>query len=1038
MAKHFFFVNLAEMKYLRLLFIALGISTIAPFSLNAQMNANGASTAQQAVQLILGEGVEAFNVTSTGAANQVGTFTCNNCGIGFASGMILATGNVAVANGPNNSGAATLGGGNFGVSDPDLAMLVTSSLHDAATVTFQFVAQSDSVSFNYVFASEEYPEFANSAFNDVFGFFLSGPGISGPFSNNAINIALIPGTTLPVSINNVNATNNSQYYIPNPNTPLSTQFDAWTVPFMAFYDQLICGETYTIKLAIADALDTSWDSAVFIEANSFNLPVIDVALEMGDIGFDENTLLEGCGTANIIFTRNSNLGDSFDLELTIGGTATNGVDYTEIPEIVTFEPGQSQIIIPLTAFLDDLVEGTENIIITYVAMGNCSATMEQVLEIFIMDVAPLSVTIDDDLINCNETTTLVPEISGGYGVYSVSWEGFGAGASIEVTPSETTTYYFMVSDTCGMPPAEATVTVNVPVLPPVEAITSNPIGIDCLTELATSGSAAGGNNEYSFEWLDPNGNVISTQPAVQFEPSQPGALTLQVTDGCGETATAQQEFFFNEVPIEVTLQQNISALCLDQVTVTTAQLGGGIGNLSLVWTVNGNAGGTNASTSFVLTQPTEVQVTVSDQCGNVTSASTTIDVLPSPVTVSLPTNLSAPCVEEFEVAIATLNGGVGTFTYEWQLNGAAAGNNSTLVVNLNSQATVGVNVTDGCGNTASATAPVAITPVPISVDLGDDFVAACLEDVLVVADVTGGVPPMTYSWVLNALDQQTGADQLEFVAMGNMAVNVTVFDVCNNTATNQLNVTVPPNPPSVIVSNDTLVCKGNQANLWAEVVNPVGNMAFKWLPGNETTSSITVSPTQTTTYTVAVTDICNRTTLREVRVIVEEVTANFDFSYTSGWGIQTYNTSWPTDSDYIWDFGDGTTTTEVSPSHDFLDNSRQYVTLFAVSPNGCIDRETAMFDPIMDIFVPSAFTPNGDGVNDVFMARGHSIREFEMWIYNRWGELVFYSKDIDEPWLGEVKGGDHFGQNEVYTWKVKAVGIRNNSFERTGTVVLIR
>jgi hypothetical protein len=61
-----------------------------------------------------------------------------------------------------------------------------------------------------------------------------------------------------------------------------------------------------------------------------------------------------------------------------------------------------------------------------------------------------------------------------------------------------------------------------------------------------------------------------------------------------------------------------------------------------------------------------------------------------------------------------------------------------------------------------------------------------------------------------------------------------------------------------------------------------------------------------------------------------------------------------------------------------------------------------------------------------------------MWIYNRWGEVVFYTNDINRPWLGEVDGGDHFGRNDLYTWVVKAIGVRNNAFERTGTVVLIR
>lgn len=1032
--------NLTRMRnflFLTLFFVFMSPTTVSL----AQMVANGASTAQQAVELILGEGADVFNVTSTGQANQVGTFTCGACNIGFASGMILATGNVAVANGPNNIGSATNGGGNFGVTDPDLAQLIGVSLNDAATVTFQFVAQSDSVSFNYVFASEEYPEFANSSFNDVFGFFLSGPGINGPFTNNAINIATLPGTATPVSINNVNATNNSAFYTSNPGGPLTTQFDAFTVTLQAVYDQLICGETYTIKLAIADGGDTSYDSAVFIEANSFTLPTIDVELEIGDIGFDTNTLYEGCGSANIILTRNSNLNEEELLELTISGTAENGVDYTAIPETVVFAEGQSVVIIPLNGIFDSVPEGTESIVITYVAVGTCSSfnePVEQTLEVFIIDVPPLEVNIDDAFINCNESTTLVPEVSGGYGVYEITWDDFGTADSVEVTPGQTTEYFFTVSDTCSLDPVNSSVTVNIPVLPPVEAIVEDPIGIDCLTELAVTAEADGGNGTYSFQWFDPFGNLISEEAFVSYEPSAEGELTLVVTDGCGETGTAAQEFFFNDVPIDVELPQNLSSLCLDEVTVAPSVLEGGIGDLTLTWFIDGVNAGTGPSLSFDFESETTVEVEVNDACGNFASADATVALIPSPVSVTLPENPVAQCIEDYTLEAVNITGGVGNFTYTWTVDGSVAGTGASMVINSNDAVDVTLTVLDGCGNSGSDETTVTIEPVAISVDLGDDFVAACQADVEANAAVSGGVGPYNYNWTLNGLDNPQSGTNLPFVALGNMAVEVEVIDVCGNVATDILQVTIPPLPPVVVASPDTLICLGGSAQLSAEVINPVGAMDFVWLPGYTASPQIIVSPQETTEYTVSVTDICNRTTTQSVLVIVEEVHANFDFSYTSDWGIETYNTSSPPDSEFLWDFGDGETSTEFEPVHTFVSNDQQVVSLFAISPNGCVDERTGIFEPLMDVYVPSAFTPNGDGINDVFQAKGHAILTFEMWIYNRWGEEIFYTNDINTPWLGDVNGGDHYGRNDVYNWVVKAVGVRNNSFERTGTVVLIR
>ncbi len=1032
------------MKHLGYLLLACGIL----FYMNtgySQLVASPTATAQQGVELLMGPGAEAFNITSTGNANQVGTFTCINCGIGFSSGMIVATGNVTVAQGPNNIGSSTVGGGNFGVSDPDLAILTNLSLNDAATVTFNFVAQSDSVSFNYVFASEEYPEFANSSFNDVFGFFLSGPGITGPYANNAINIALIPGTTQPVAINNVNAGNNDlgcvncQYYVINTsnNSPLSTQFDGYTVALQAAYDQLICGETYQIKIAIADAGDTSYDSAVFFEANSFTLPSVDVSLELDAVNGGENTLLEGCGLATIIFERNGDLSAEQVLDLSISGTAINGVDYTQLPETIVFDPGQSITAITVQALLDGAAEPMESLVISYTAAGTCTSITEQTLEIFIIDVEPLVVEIDDAFINCNESTTLVPTVSGGYGVYNYSWVGFGSNESLEVTPAETTTYLLTVSDTCGLAPSNASATVYIPVLEPIAPVTGGPIGIDCLTSLSSTASASGGNGVYEYNWLDPFGNTLSTTADVSYDPAAEGSLLLVVTDGCGESEIAELEFFFNEVPINLELPASIVATCATPLAVEPSIVTGGIGNLSYNWQLNGQPYGANtASTSVTLTQPATLTLVVTDQCANSASETVSLTVAPQTITVGLGENITQTCMDA-SLITPSISGGTPAYSYEWQVNGNQAAFTPTYTVQVGANASVSLQVTDVCGNQGSDALQVQIPPVPIELDLGEDFVVPCQDEVEVVSNPSGGVGNYTYNWVLNGFDQPNSS-VLEFIALGVMNISLEVEDQCGNSVSDVLTVSIPTLPPQVVVNADTLICKGDAIQLAAEVLNPVGQYIYTWLPIYQGGAFVNVSPTESTVYTVAVTDQCQNTTINEIFVAVDEVIANFDFSYFGTWGIETFNTSEPSNAQFFWDFGDGSTSTEFEPSYTFTSNETQTVTLYATDDLGCIDSITGLFHPLMDVFVPSAFTPNGDGINDVFRAQGHSVKQFEMWIYNRWGKEIFYTNDINEPWLGEVNGGDHFGQDEVYQWVVKAVGIRNTSFERSGFVVLVR
>jgi hypothetical protein len=261
---------------------SLIIALFAPLVGHAQLVVTNTQTPAWLVQnILLGQGVSVSNITFNGVpatmvTEQAGEFDGTSTVLGIGQGMMLATGDVMNAIGPNNIGSSTLGGGNFGQTDPDLEVLANPQVvNDAAVLEFDFIPTGDSLKFDFVFASDEYLEFVNGV-NDIFGFFLSGPGIAGPFSNGADNIALIPGTTDPVTINTVNDVVNPTYYtingtgvnFPYNSNPIYPQYDGFTVVITA--QALVqCGQTYHIKIAIGDASDTSWDSAVFLKAGSF-------------------------------------------------------------------------------------------------------------------------------------------------------------------------------------------------------------------------------------------------------------------------------------------------------------------------------------------------------------------------------------------------------------------------------------------------------------------------------------------------------------------------------------------------------------------------------------------------------------------------------------------------------------------------------------------------------------------------------------------------------------------------------------------------
>ncbi|HEY6064849.1 MAG TPA: choice-of-anchor L domain-containing protein, partial [Thermoanaerobaculia bacterium] len=219
-------------------------------------------TPAQLAQMLAGPGVTVSNVTFTGANVAGGSFTGGLAdGLGIDSGIILSSGNVANAVGPNTDDGITTVNETPGDADLNVIVGAGHSTFDAAVLQFDFVPSSSTVNFRYVFASDEYNEFVGQI-NDVFAFYIDGQ-----------NVALIPGTTTPIAINTVNLQTNSQYYKNNDPSdlmppPFGTQFDGFTTVLTATAT-LQAGVSHHIKLAIADTDDSILDSAVFLQAASF-------------------------------------------------------------------------------------------------------------------------------------------------------------------------------------------------------------------------------------------------------------------------------------------------------------------------------------------------------------------------------------------------------------------------------------------------------------------------------------------------------------------------------------------------------------------------------------------------------------------------------------------------------------------------------------------------------------------------------------------------------------------------------------------------
>ncbi len=442
----------------------LMIAALSGLTATGQLTVDNTVTPQSLVEdVLLGGGVTVsnvmFNSVPGGTANiQAGTFDGSACNVGMAQGILISSGDINCALGPNNNSGLTLGAGS-GPGDPDLTQLLNSggglyTTNDAAVLEFDFVPDGDSLSFKYVFGSEEYLEWVGSSFNDVFGFFLSGPGISGPYSGGAENIAIVPFTTLPVTIDNVNNVNNSTYYVDNGdgftapyNTdPTYIQFDGFTTVLTA--NALVqCGQTYHIKIAVADAGDWALESGVFLEAGSFSSPNA-IELEVVTASAD-GSMTEGCTDAVFTITR-PNSEDSLEVTVVVSGTATSGSDYTSIPAVITIPADSTSVSFPVTAFEDGTGEGVETIILTATYVNACGDTSVSSVTVPINEYIPIVLLAEDIYTGCvDEPVEVTATATGGFGDLSLLWSDGTAGNTTTVPGDEDGTYTITASDECN-------------------------------------------------------------------------------------------------------------------------------------------------------------------------------------------------------------------------------------------------------------------------------------------------------------------------------------------------------------------------------------------------------------------------------------------------------------------------------------------------------------------------------------------------------------------------------------------------------------
>ena len=539
-------------------------------TINAQIITNCTAPYDNATSLVnlLVDGVPFSNATLTGFDCAAGFFDGTNTNLDLSSGFAMCTGGIDMLTG---LGANTQGTG----SDPDLVtqlQLVNSAstiVNNVIVLEFDFEPNSDQIAFQYVFGSEEYPGYTCSDFNDIFGFFLSGPGINGPFSNNGINLAMIPDpnnpgsyTDTPVMINSINSGVSSSgnngpcddidenwqdyavFFTGNPDEE-TVNMPGFTVPLTATSSVIPC-ETYHIKLALANVSDQALQSAVFLLENSFSSTgtFMESSSDYGPWSGNDTTLVEGCFDGELTFGLTETIQTDYVIDFVVGGTATEGVDFETMGSQAIISAGDLLTSIPLVPFYDGIVEGNETLSVFATVTDGC-AEEEMEFNFLIVDRMPM--------------------------------------------------YMDSLPDTAFCPGDLA--------------ITINP-------------SITGGIQPMSYQWLY-NGATYSNQEIITIQPNNIGFYTFQANGLCDSEVSDSFESYLlePELPLTILSTYNSIEACIGDVLNTEILIAGGIGEPDYMWYIDG----VPYTDTLNFTVPTELpydynlELIVSDQCSNSTS-----------------------------------------------------------------------------------------------------------------------------------------------------------------------------------------------------------------------------------------------------------------------------------------------------------------------------------------------------------------------------------------------------------------------------------
>jgi gliding motility-associated-like protein len=676
---------------------------------------------------------------------------------------------------------------------------------------------------------------------------------------------------------------------------------------------------------------------------------------------------------------------------------------------------------------------------TALTAGNYTATVTDAngctssTTVVITEPPALTLTTSSNAVHCfgGNTGSATVNATGGAPGYTFSWSPSGGTGS---TTSGLTTgnYTVTVVDANG-----CTNTSSVNVTQPAALATSTSSS-DVLCYGGNSGSASvvvsGGTSGYTYNW-SPSGGTGSTATGLIA-----GTYTITTTDANGCTITASVTVA-EPSPLVISISSTQST-CGNANGTATAAPSGGTPGYTYLWSP---AGGTGSSASGLVAGTYSCVITDMNGCTNTASVSILNSAGPT-ATIAPPVMVT--CFGGSNgVATVSANGGTGPYTYSW-----SNADTDTIAGNLTAGSyTVTVSDVTGCTSTATA---LITEPASLNIQANTNPTAICVgASVQVSANAGGGTPIYSYNWQPIGL---TGATQI-ITPSTTQIYTVTVTDANGCTASSTTGVIVNAAPTAAFSADVTAGCAPLCVNFLdsSTVIN--GSITgWLWDFGDNTSSTLQIPPVHcyntpgvyTVILTVTTASGCAQsiTVANYISVYATPVAAfgatplpTTILSPTINFTDNSQNAS-----SWLWSFGDinNSSSSMQNPSFTYQEADCYSVILQVTSSNGCQDTAAlpVCIETDVTIYVPNTFTPDGDGLNDQFMPYGEGIdwSTLHMQIFDRWGNLLFETYDINKPWDGRVQGHSEIVQIDTYVWKIDVLDMKQVKHNLIGHVNVVR